>query len=307
MWPSQTSACDAVQRIVLLPKVRDLVHVRRADQPSVEIVGPRVVGALDAAGELRRRARCRVACRDAGRRCRRRGRARQATRVMMMLSPSSSRTTNWPGRSTCFGSPGADPHPAEQSASISRSEVIRVDVVRGGQRPRSLGHHVAWLDDDVGVGPSRSAVMIQPRACLPSTAPPTPALKRELGRWDLTAIGVNQVIGGAVFALPAALAASVGAWSPWMVAAVGLASMLIALVVRRSREPVRRHRRALSLHPRRVRPVCRVRSRLDDVVHPRRRAGPPVINVLVASLGFYWPSVAPGVTRRAVSDRASSW
>ena len=34
-------------------------------------------------------------------------------------------------------------------------------------------------------------------------------LKRELGKWDLTAIGVNQVIGGAVFALPAALAATI--------------------------------------------------------------------------------------------------
>ena len=44
-------------------------------------------------------------------------------------------------------------------------------------------------------------------------------LRRELGRWDLTAIGVNQVIGGAVFALPAALAANTGAWSPWLVAA----------------------------------------------------------------------------------------
>jgi hypothetical protein len=40
-------------------------------------------------------------------------------------------------------------------------------------------------------------------------------LRRALGRWDLTAIGVNQVIGGAIFALPAALAASSGAWSPW--------------------------------------------------------------------------------------------
>ncbi len=56
-----------------------------------------------------------------------------------------------------------------------------------------------------------------------------PSLRRELGRWDLTAIGVNQVIGAAVFAVPATLAASVGAWSPWIVGAVGLASLLIAL------------------------------------------------------------------------------
>src|SRR5918994_1538302 len=61
-------------------------------------------------------------------------------------------------------------------------------------------------------------------------APPVPsALRRELGRWDLTAIGVNQVIGAAVFAQPALLAALAGAWSPWMVAAVGIASMLIGL------------------------------------------------------------------------------
>jgi amino acid transporter len=56
-----------------------------------------------------------------------------------------------------------------------------------------------------------------------------PTLRRELGRWDLTAIGVNQVIGAAIFAQPSLYAASVGAWSPWLVAAVGLASLLIAM------------------------------------------------------------------------------
>jgi len=61
------------------------------------------------------------------------------------------------------------------------------------------------------------------------TGAAAPTLRRELGRWDLTAIGVNQVIGAAVFAQPAILAAQAGAWSPWMVAAIGLASLLIAL------------------------------------------------------------------------------
>jgi amino acid transporter len=54
-------------------------------------------------------------------------------------------------------------------------------------------------------------------------------LRRELGRWDLTAIGINQVIGGAVFLMPAAVAAHVGAWSPWLVAGVGAVSLIIAL------------------------------------------------------------------------------
>src|SRR5258708_30061420 len=53
-------------------------------------------------------------------------------------------------------------------------------------------------------------------------------LRRELGRWDLTAIGINQVIGGAVFAMPAALAAIVGGGSPVLVVRGGFSSLLIA-------------------------------------------------------------------------------
>lgn len=123
-----------------------------------------------------------------------------------------------------------------------------------------------------------------------------PALKRELGRWDLTALGINQVIGGAVFALPAGLAASVGGWSPWMVAAVGAASMLIALS------------------------FAEVSSRFDATGGPylftraafgrfpafevgwmlwftRAASWASVINVLVSSLGFYWPVVTQGLAR----------
>ena len=58
-------------------------------------------------------------------------------------------------------------------------------------------------------------------------APAGPTLRRELGRWDLTAIGINQVIGGALFAQPSLYAASVGGWSVWLVAAVAIASLLL--------------------------------------------------------------------------------
>ena len=126
--------------------------------------------------------------------------------------------------------------------------------------------------------------------------PHTATLKRELGRWDLTAIGINQVIGGAVFALPAALFATAGAWSPWMVAAVGVASMLIALS------------------------FAEVASRFDGTggsyLYTRAAFGrfaafevgwmmwftraaswASVINVLVSSLGFYWPAITTGTMR----------
>jgi APA family basic amino acid/polyamine antiporter len=121
-------------------------------------------------------------------------------------------------------------------------------------------------------------------------------LKRELGPWDLTAIGVNQVIGAAVFALPASLAASAGAWSPWMVGGVGVASMLIALS------------------------FAEVASRFDGTGGPylyaraafgrfvafevgwmmwftRVASWASVINVLVSSLGFYWPILTAGWPR----------
>ena len=54
-------------------------------------------------------------------------------------------------------------------------------------------------------------------------------LRRELSRWDLTAIGNNQVIGAAIFLLPADIARQVGAWGWLLFLLVGLTSLLIAL------------------------------------------------------------------------------
>jgi basic amino acid/polyamine antiporter, APA family len=122
------------------------------------------------------------------------------------------------------------------------------------------------------------------------------SLRRELGRWDLTAVGVNQVIGGAIFALPSVLAASTGGWSPYLVIAVGFASLLIAMT------------------------FAEASSRFDATggayVYTRAAFGrfpafevgwtqwftrvaswASVLNVLVASLGFYWPSAASGPGR----------
>jgi amino acid transporter len=124
----------------------------------------------------------------------------------------------------------------------------------------------------------------------------SPSLRRELGRWDLTAIGVNQVIGGGIFALAAGLTANTGSWAPWMVAGVALASLLIALS------------------------FAEVASRFDGTggsyLHTRAAFGrfaafevgwmmwftraaswASVINVLVDSLGRYWPVLLGPVAR----------
>ena len=133
--------------------------------------------------------------------------------------------------------------------------------------------------------------MIQP--------PRVAELRRELGKWDLTAIGINQVIGGAVFALPAGVAGLVGGWSPWLTLAVGVASLMIAAT------------------------FAEVGSRFDATGGPylytktafgrfpafeigwmqwftRVASWASVINVLVASLGFYWPALTAGPARTAL-------
>src|SRR5215213_3345244 len=64
-----------------------------------------------------------------------------------------------------------------------------------------------------------------------------PGLRRALGKWDLTAIGVNQVIGSAIFLLPSQVAAEVGPWGPLAFAAIGVLSISIALCFAEADEP----------------------------------------------------------------------
>lgn len=133
----------------------------------------------------------------------------------------------------------------------------------------------------------------------PPAATPTPALRRALGRWDLTAIGVNQVIGAAIFILPAQVAQLVGSWAPLMFLGIGLASLLVALC------------------------FAEVGSRFDTTggpIGPARAAfgrfigfevgwmlwfsrvssGASVINGLALALGYYWPVISTGAPRMLV-------
>lgn len=121
-------------------------------------------------------------------------------------------------------------------------------------------------------------------------------LRRELGRWDLTAIGVNQVIGGAVFLMPAAVAAAVGAWSPWLVGAVGALSLLIALSFAE----------VGSRFTGTGGPYLYARAAFGRFVSfevgwmlwfTRAASWASVVNGLMDSLSFYWPTLARGVSR----------
>src|SRR5882672_8092716 len=53
-------------------------------------------------------------------------------------------------------------------------------------------------------------------------------LLRTIGRWSLTALMVNSIIGVSVFRLPADLAGKLGGWSPWSCVAAGAGVLIIA-------------------------------------------------------------------------------
>ena len=124
-------------------------------------------------------------------------------------------------------------------------------------------------------------------------------LRRDLGPWDLTAIGVNQVIGAAVYGLPSLIFANTGAWSPWMVGTTGIASMLIALtfaeVASRFEETGGAYLYARAAFGRFV--GFEVGWMLWFT---RVAAWAAVIHVLVSALGFYWPRITVGLPRTVV-------
>ena len=126
-----------------------------------------------------------------------------------------------------------------------------------------------------------------------------PTLRRELGKWDLTAIGVNQVIGGAIFLMPAIVAAQIGAWSWIAVGLVGVLAMLIALNFAEASSrfegtggPYLYTREAFGRFP-----SFEVGWMLWIT---RVTSWASIVNGLADALGFYWPNLRAGSARMAV-------
>ena len=121
-------------------------------------------------------------------------------------------------------------------------------------------------------------------------------LRRELGKWDLTAIGINQVIGSAIFFLPSQVAAQVGSWSPFAFLAIGGASLLVALCFaevgsrfERTGGPYLYTRAAfgrfVGFEVGWMQWVTRVTSQAS------------IVNAIALALGFYWPVFTSGAGR----------
>ena len=126
-----------------------------------------------------------------------------------------------------------------------------------------------------------------------------PALRRALGRWDLTAIGVNQVIGSAIFLIPADVARLVGPWGPLAFMAVGLLSLSIALCFAE----------AGSRFEKTGGPYLPARAAFGRFIgfevgwmmwFTRVTSQASVANGLALALAFYWPSLATGLPRMSL-------
>src|SRR3954462_15653739 len=123
-------------------------------------------------------------------------------------------------------------------------------------------------------------------------------LQRALGRWDLTAIGVNQVIGGAIFLWPAQVAAQVGAWSPVGYILIGLLSLSVALCFAE----------LSSRFDSTGGPYLFTRAAFGDFVgfevgwmqwFSRATSQASIMSATAVALGYYWPSLVAGWPRGA--------
>jgi amino acid transporter len=125
-----------------------------------------------------------------------------------------------------------------------------------------------------------------------------PTLRRALGRWDLTALGVNQVIGGAIFVWPALVAAQIGAWSPIGFVAIGLLSLSIALCFA---EVGSRFEGTGG-------PYLYTRAAFGDFVgfevgwmqwFSRSTSQASIMSATALAIGYYWPAMTSGWPRIA--------
>ena len=125
-----------------------------------------------------------------------------------------------------------------------------------------------------------------------------PTLKRALGRWDLTAIGVNSVIGGAIFVWPALIAAQIGAWSPVGFVLIGLLSLSVAVCLAE----------LSSRFDATGGPYLFTRAAFGDFVgfeigwmhwFTRPASQASIMAAMAVALGYYFPALTAGSTRAA--------
>jgi amino acid transporter len=127
----------------------------------------------------------------------------------------------------------------------------------------------------------------------------TPQLVRVIGRWSMVALAVNCIVGSGIFGLPAPVAGFVGRWSPVAVLLAGLAmAAIIACYAEAASQFTETGGHYLY--------VRRAFGRFAGVqvgwmtLLSRLTACAAAVNLLVISLGEFWPGAGAPLPRFAV-------
>src|ERR1700752_829310 len=127
----------------------------------------------------------------------------------------------------------------------------------------------------------------------------TPQLVRVIGRWSMVALAVNCIVGSGIFGLPAPVAGFVGRWSPVAVLLAGLAmAAIIACYAGAASQFTETGGHYLY--------VRRAFGRFAGVqvgwmtLLSRLTACAAAVNLLVISLGEFWPGAGAPLARFAV-------
>src|SRR5579864_5330703 len=126
-----------------------------------------------------------------------------------------------------------------------------------------------------------------------------PQLVRAIGRWSMVALTVNCIIGSGVFGLPSVVAGFVGSWSPLAVLLAGLAmTAIIGCYAEAASQFTENGGHYLY--------VRRAFGRFAGVqvgwmtLLSRLTACAAAVNLLVISLGEFWPRAGAPLPRLAV-------
>jgi amino acid transporter len=132
-----------------------------------------------------------------------------------------------------------------------------------------------------------------------NSSPAPVDLRRRIGRWALTALVINGIVGSGIFGLPAPIAKLLGRASPW---AYVIAATVIAVIMACFAEVSARFRQAGG-------PYLYAKVAFGRFIGlqigwltwlARLTATAAVLNVLVMSLGEFWPRAGTTVPRLLV-------
>src|SRR5215472_1356491 len=127
----------------------------------------------------------------------------------------------------------------------------------------------------------------------------TPQLVRAIGRWSMVALVVNCIIGSGIFGLPSVVAGHVGRWSP---VAVLLAGLAMAAIIGCYAEAASQFTETGGHYLY----VRRAFGRFAGIqvgwmtLLSRLTACAAAVNLLVISLGEFWPGAGAPLPRLAV-------